>query len=217
MSLLVGCQESHVASKSSIIIQNVQESMCYLTVQADVIINFHIGEIVTSLQRATLIPGGSESLVYTTLSGAVGMLVPFTSHEVMYYSQWNRFVECVMSTSSAACSYLSTWQHYILNIDYDSLYYCIKLYSYEKYTGFFILFELDCRHLFQCRLNAVFSRIILLNVLSPDGQNASLFLLLFNFRIMTSSNISRCTCDQSCHLCVAVIISPSAHTTFLFG
>lgn len=33
------------------------------------------------LQKATLIPGGSESLVYTTLSGTVGVLVPFTSHE----------------------------------------------------------------------------------------------------------------------------------------
>lgn len=49
--------------------------------KADVISNFHIGEVVTSLQKATLIPGGSESLVYTTLSGSVGMLVPFTSHE----------------------------------------------------------------------------------------------------------------------------------------
>ena len=50
--------------------------------QADVVINFHIGEVVMSLQKATLIPGGSESLVYTTLSGGIGMLVPFTSHEV---------------------------------------------------------------------------------------------------------------------------------------
>ena len=49
--------------------------------QADVVINFHIGEVVTSLQKATLIPGGSESLVYTTLSGGIGMMVPFTSHE----------------------------------------------------------------------------------------------------------------------------------------
>lgn len=50
--------------------------------QVDTVISFHIGEIITSLQRATLIPGGSESLVYTTLSGGIGMLVPFTSHEV---------------------------------------------------------------------------------------------------------------------------------------
>ena len=33
------------------------------------------------LQKANLIPGGNDSLVYTTLSGTVGMLVPFTSHE----------------------------------------------------------------------------------------------------------------------------------------
>jgi len=54
-------------------------------VQADVIVNFHIGEVVMSLQKATLIPGGSESLVYTTLSGGIGMLVPFTAHEVSNY------------------------------------------------------------------------------------------------------------------------------------
>lgn len=45
--------------------------------------NYHIGETVLSLQKTTLIPGGSESLVYTTLSGGIGILVPFTSHEVL--------------------------------------------------------------------------------------------------------------------------------------
>ncbi|KTG45726.1 hypothetical protein cypCar_00003649, partial [Cyprinus carpio] len=49
--------------------------------KAEVIINYHIGETVLSLQKTTLIPGGSESLVYTTLSGGIGILVPFTSHE----------------------------------------------------------------------------------------------------------------------------------------
>jgi len=48
-------------------------------------VNFHIGEVVMSLQKATLIPGGSESLVYTTLSGGIGMLVPFTAHEVCHW------------------------------------------------------------------------------------------------------------------------------------
>ena len=48
----------------------------------DTISCYHIGETVLSLQKATLIPGGSESLVYTTLSGGIGMLVPFTSREV---------------------------------------------------------------------------------------------------------------------------------------
>ncbi|KAK6185339.1 hypothetical protein SNE40_007593 [Patella caerulea] len=51
------------------------------TQKADIVSSFYVGEVITSLQKATLIPGGSESLVYTTLSGAIGMLVPFTSHE----------------------------------------------------------------------------------------------------------------------------------------
>lgn len=51
--------------------------------QAEVVVNYHVGETVLSLQKTTLIPGGSESLVYTTLSGGIGILVPFTSHEVM--------------------------------------------------------------------------------------------------------------------------------------
>nr|CAH7759750.1 unnamed protein product [Callosobruchus chinensis] len=49
--------------------------------KADTISTFHVGETVTWLQKVTLIPGGSESLLYTTLSGTVGVLVPFTMHE----------------------------------------------------------------------------------------------------------------------------------------
>lgn len=36
---------------------------------------------MTSLQRATLIPGGSEALLYATVSGSLGVLLPFTSRE----------------------------------------------------------------------------------------------------------------------------------------
>lgn len=53
-----------------------------LCAQAEVVVNYHVGETVLSLQKTTLIPGGSESLVYNTLSGGIGILVPFTSHEV---------------------------------------------------------------------------------------------------------------------------------------
>lgn len=49
--------------------------------KAECICAIHVGEIPLSLQKANLIPGGNDSLVYTTLSGTVGMLVPFTSHE----------------------------------------------------------------------------------------------------------------------------------------
>lgn len=49
--------------------------------KTDIVSSFFIGETVLSLQKATLIPGGSESVVFTTLSGAIGVMVPFTSHE----------------------------------------------------------------------------------------------------------------------------------------
>lgn len=66
-------------------LSSINFDVFFLHFQADLMANFHVGEVVTSLQRATLIQGGSESLVYTTLSGAIGMLVPFTSHEVILY------------------------------------------------------------------------------------------------------------------------------------
>ena len=52
--------------------------------QAECISTIHVGEIINSLEKATLIPGGSEAIVYTTLSGTVGMLAPFSSREVCH-------------------------------------------------------------------------------------------------------------------------------------
>lgn len=60
---------------------------CVCVLQAEVVVNYHVGETVLSLQKTTLIPGGSESLVYTTLSGGIGILVPFTSHEVTKHTK----------------------------------------------------------------------------------------------------------------------------------
>lgn len=57
--------------------------LCFITLQAAVLCSFHVGETVNTLHKTTLIPGGAELLVYTTLSGTVGMMVPFTSREVM--------------------------------------------------------------------------------------------------------------------------------------
>jgi len=37
--------------------------------------------VTISFQKATLIPGGNDCLVYTTISGSVGALVPFGSRE----------------------------------------------------------------------------------------------------------------------------------------
>lgn len=38
-------------------------------------------------QKATLIPGGSESLVYATVTGTIGVLVPFNAHEEQDFFQ----------------------------------------------------------------------------------------------------------------------------------
>lgn len=43
--------------------------------------NFHIGETITSIQKTTLIPGLSECILYCTISGSLGIMMPFTSFE----------------------------------------------------------------------------------------------------------------------------------------
>lgn len=55
--------------------------------KAEMLCHFYIGETVLSLQKTTLIQGGSECLVYSTLSGAIGILVPFTSKEDIQFFQ----------------------------------------------------------------------------------------------------------------------------------
>ena len=42
---------------------------------------YHVGDTCHSLSRVSLQPGGTECLVYTTMLGAVGAFVPFTSRE----------------------------------------------------------------------------------------------------------------------------------------
>ncbi|KAL7057635.1 hypothetical protein AAHC03_016375 [Spirometra sp. Aus1] len=53
----------------------------------EVLAHFYVGEVVSCLQKATLIPGGSEGLVYSTLSGGLGILVPFTSRDAYDFFQ----------------------------------------------------------------------------------------------------------------------------------
>ena len=36
------------------------------------IIQFHVGDVVTSLQRAVMQPGGQEAVLYGTIMGCVG-------------------------------------------------------------------------------------------------------------------------------------------------
>jgi splicing factor 3B subunit 3 len=55
--------------------------------KVDIVCNYHIGETVMSLQKTTLVAGGSECIVYTTMAGGVGILVPFTSREDIDFFQ----------------------------------------------------------------------------------------------------------------------------------
>eukprot|EP01147_Barroeca_monosierra_P004133 gene4133-67_t len=42
---------------------------------------FHVGEALQSLYKTTLTPSGTESILYTTLSGSIGTLMPFAHKE----------------------------------------------------------------------------------------------------------------------------------------
>jgi len=55
--------------------------------KAESLCTYHLGETAKSLQKATLTPGGSECMVYTTLSGSVGVFVPFTNKEDVDFFQ----------------------------------------------------------------------------------------------------------------------------------
>lgn len=45
-------------------------------------LQFHVGEVVSSLRRTTLVPGGAEVLLYSTINGSIGALLPFKSRWV---------------------------------------------------------------------------------------------------------------------------------------
>ena len=53
----------------------------------DNVVQFHVGEIVTSLQLASMQPGGQEVILYTTILGTVGALLPFQSHQDVDFFQ----------------------------------------------------------------------------------------------------------------------------------
>jgi splicing factor 3B subunit 3 len=49
--------------------------------------SFHLGDTVTTLQRDSLVPGGPEALLYGTVLGGIGALVPFDSREDYVFFQ----------------------------------------------------------------------------------------------------------------------------------
>jgi len=49
--------------------------------KVDNVAMFHVGEMVTSIQRTALTLGRAECILYTTLAGAIGVLIPFAHKE----------------------------------------------------------------------------------------------------------------------------------------
>jgi splicing factor 3B subunit 3 len=43
--------------------------------------DFHVGDIVTHLTKVSLLPGAREVLLYTSLHGAIGIFVPFSTRD----------------------------------------------------------------------------------------------------------------------------------------
>lgn len=43
--------------------------------------HFHVGDLVTSIHKVSMVAGGREILLYTGLHGTIGILVPFVSKE----------------------------------------------------------------------------------------------------------------------------------------
>lgn len=43
--------------------------------------HFHVGDLITSIHKVSLVAGGREVLLYTGLHGTIGILVPFVSKE----------------------------------------------------------------------------------------------------------------------------------------
>lgn len=54
----------------------------------DLLAQYYVGEVVTGITRSALVAGGSDSLIYVTVSGRVAALVPLTSRsDVEFYEQ----------------------------------------------------------------------------------------------------------------------------------
>lgn len=49
--------------------------------------SYFVAETITSISRCILTPGGSEVILYTTLLGTIGVLIPFTSKSDVEFFQ----------------------------------------------------------------------------------------------------------------------------------
>lgn len=57
------------------------------TPKLDHVVQFHVGDTVTALEKTTLSQGGSELICYSTMLGAIGAFYPFASREEVDFFQ----------------------------------------------------------------------------------------------------------------------------------
>eukprot|EP00047_Mylnosiga_fluctuans_P012671 m.27271 g.27271 ORF g.27271 m.27271 type:complete len:1191 (+) comp4410_c0_seq1:3-3575(+) len=55
--------------------------------KCEILAQYHIGETALAVQKAALTPGGGDIIVYATMAGALGVLVPFTNKEDIDFFQ----------------------------------------------------------------------------------------------------------------------------------
>ncbi|CAG8532674.1 14314_t:CDS:10, partial [Acaulospora colombiana] len=55
--------------------------------KVSMVVHYHVGDIITSLHRTTLVAGGREILVYTGIMGNIGVFVPFLTREDIDFFQ----------------------------------------------------------------------------------------------------------------------------------
>ena len=59
-----------------------------ITPRMELLCQYYVGEVVTSMTRSALVAGGPESIIYVTVTGRIGALVPFGSRDdVDFYTQ----------------------------------------------------------------------------------------------------------------------------------
>lgn len=58
-----------------------QGSMSSANFKMENLCNFHVGEVITKLQKCTPVPLGAECILFVTSMGSIGALVPFESKE----------------------------------------------------------------------------------------------------------------------------------------
>uniref|UniRef100_A0A915DN08 Cleavage/polyadenylation specificity factor A subunit C-terminal domain-containing protein n=1 Tax=Ditylenchus dipsaci TaxID=166011 RepID=A0A915DN08_9BILA len=57
------------------------------TQKLEQVCQFYVGDMITSIQKTSLVPDSDDGLIYTTISGAIGMLVPFLSRDEFEFFQ----------------------------------------------------------------------------------------------------------------------------------